>query len=110
MDLEYNVSVNTFNITTDSRSYIWDSILKFITDILVRHFIAKDIKQFLSNLFEKEEIHERLSLIIEHRNFTLNLLGEAPKLFFNDWQNFLKPEKYITIRKTPVTYDIKIML
>ncbi len=109
LDEEYNISVNNFNIKTENRSFIWDSMLKFITDILVRHFIAKDIEHFVSNLFKKEEIHERLSLIIEHRNFIINLLGEKPKLFFNDWRNYVKPKEYISIRKIPISYtkDIK---
>ncbi len=101
---EYNISVNNFNITAENRSFIWESMLEFITDILVRHFIAKDIKQYVANLFKKEEIQERLSLIIEHRNFTFNLLGDTPKLFFDDWLNYLNPDKYISKRKTPISY------
>lgn len=108
LDDEYNISVNSFNIATKNRSLIWDSMLKLITDILVKHFIAKDIEHFVSNLFKKEEIHERLSLIIEHRNFITNLLGEAPKLFFHDWQKYVNLNEYISIRKIPISYDHNI--
>ena len=106
---EYDVSVNTFNVTTESKSCIWDSLLELVTDILIKHFIAKDLEHFVSNLFEKEEINERLSLIIKHRDLSINLLGDKPKLFFNDWQNYLKPEKYISIQKKYIAYnqDIK---
>lgn len=108
LDGEYNISVNIFNVTTKNKNLIWDSILKFITDILVRHFVAKDIEHFISNLFKKEEINERLSLILEHRNFTINLLGEKPKLFFNDWRNYLKPKEYLSLRKIPISYNQNI--
>lgn len=108
LDDEYNISVNSFNITTENRSLIWDSILKIITDILVNHFIAKDIEHFVSNLFKKEEIHERLSLIIEHRNFIINLLGEAPKLLFHEWIKYVNPKEYISKRKIPISYDYDI--
>ena len=108
LDDEYNISVNSFNITTENRSLIWDSILKLITDILVKHFIAKDIEHFVSNLFKKEEIHERLSLIIEHRNFIINLLGEAPKLFFYEWKKYVNPKEYISKRKIPISYNYDI--
>jgi hypothetical protein len=106
---EYDISVNSFNITPKNRSLIWDSILKLITDILARHFIAKDIEHYISNLFKKEKIHERLSLVIEHRNFINNLLGETPKLFFSDWQKYVNPKEYISERKVPISYnhDIK---
>ncbi len=53
MDYEYNVSVENFKITTKNRNIIWDSLLKLVTDILVKHFIAKDIEHFVSNLFKK---------------------------------------------------------
>jgi len=105
---EYDVSVNTFNVTTESKSCIWDSLLELVTDILIKHFIAKDLEHFVSNLFEKEEINERLSLIIKHRDLSINLLGDKPKLFFNDWQNYLKPEKYISIQKN-ILLTIKIL-
>lgn len=108
LDDEYNISVNSFNITTENRSLIWDSILKIITDILVKHFIAKDIEHFVSNLFKKEEIHERLSLIIEHRNFIINLLGETPKLFFYEWKKHVHPKEYISKRKFPISYNYDI--
>lgn len=108
LDDEYNISVNSFNIKMENRSLIWDSILKIITDILVKHFIAKDIEHFVSNLFKKEEIHERLSLIIEHRNFIINLLGEAPKLLFYEWKKYVKPKEYIFKRKVPISYNYDI--
>jgi hypothetical protein len=105
IDYEYNIFVESFNITKKNRSLIWDSLLKLVTDILVKHFIAKDIEHFVSNLFKKEEIHERLSLIIEHRNFIINLLGENPKLFFYDWKKYVNPKQYISKRKKPISYN-----
>ena len=83
-------------------------MLRLITDILAKHFVSKDIEYFVSNLFEKEEVNERLSLIIAHRNFVINLLGDTPKLFFNDWQSYVKPAEYISTRKTPISYNLDI--
>ncbi|TYB32725.1 MAG: hypothetical protein FXF49_10035 [Flexistipes sinusarabici] len=109
MNYEYNISVESFNITTKNRNLIWDSLLKLVTDILVKHFIAKDIEHLVSSLFKKEEIHERLSLIIEHRNFMINLLGNDPKLFFYEWKKYANSKQYISKRETPISYkyDIK---
>ena len=105
IDYEYNISVESFKITTKNRSLIWDSLLKLVTDILVKHFIAKDIEHFVSNLFKKEEIQERLSLIIEHRNFMINLLGNAPKLFFYEWIKYANSKQYISKREIPISYN-----
>lgn len=107
-DYEYNLSIESFNITTKNRGLIWDSLLNLVTDILVKHFIAKDIDHFVSNLFEKEEVHERLSLIIEHRNFMINLLGNAPKLFFSDWKKYANSKQYIYKREIPISYNYDI--
>ncbi len=108
IDYEYNISVESFNITTKNRSLIWDSLLKLVTDILVKHFIAKDIEYFVSNLFKKEEVHERLSLIIEHRNFTINLLGDVPKLLFYEWKNYFNSKQYLSKREIPISYKYDI--
>lgn len=108
IDYEYNISVESFDITTKNRGLIWESLLKLVTDILVKHFIAKDIEHFVSNLFKKEEIHERLSLIIEHRNFMINLLGNTPKLFFYEWKKYANSKQYISKRKIPISYNYDI--
>jgi hypothetical protein len=87
---------------SEDKLYLSSNIIgcKFIVKFTIEHFV--------SNIFEKEEVNERLSIIIAHRNFVINLLGEAPKLFFNDWQSYVKPAEYISTRKTPISYDLDI--
>jgi len=105
---EYNITVNNFDITTENRGLIHDSILNLTIDILVRHFMSKDNMSHIENLFKKEEIQERLSLIVQHRNFTINLLGDTPRLFFNNWIDYLNPSEYISKRKIPISYNLDI--
>ena len=105
---EYDIAVNDFNITTDNKNTTRNFLLKFITDVFARHFMANDFEAFVENLFKKEEVQERLSFIIEHRNFTINLLGDNPKLFFDDWVGYLKPDEYISKRETPISYNTNI--
>lgn len=106
LEKEYNIFVN--NITEKSKNFIGEFMLKFTFNILEKHFKTKNPKNFISNLFEEEKITERLFLIIDHRNFIINLFGETPKLFFDDWKNYTKPKKYISKRKTPILYNQKI--
>lgn len=82
---EYLLQVNSLNYENGSRNDIWSLLLKFTAQILARHFFINNTKEYLTNLFEKEELNERLSLIFEHKKFTINVLGENPKLFFRDW-------------------------
>ena len=39
----------------------------------------------IKDLFENEEVMERLSLISEHPKFVKNTLGNEPKLYYEDW-------------------------
>jgi hypothetical protein len=109
ISFEYELAINNFNVTAENINLIRQSILEFITDILIRHFVAKDIKQYVENLFKNEEIQQRLFLVVEHRNFTFNLLGNTPKLFFDDWLKYRNPNKYVSKREKLVSYimDIK---
>ncbi len=46
-------------------------MIEFAVDILVKNFIIDDAKEHFIKLFEKEEVHERLSLVFGHRNSVL---------------------------------------
>lgn len=105
---EYTVTINNLDITNENKSEIWESILKFVIDILIRNFAAKDLKQHVTHLFEREEIHERLSLVMEHRNFVFNLLGNTSKVFFDDWLSYLTPQKYVSQRESQLSYNRNI--
>ncbi len=79
---------------------------EILPQILGGHYMFKDIKEFLNNLFEKDEVHERLSIILEHHNFLTNILTSKPKFFLQDWIssnisefNLLRTESPISINK-----------
>lgn len=97
---EYNFYINTKN----SFELPWDEIMKFSIDILGRNFLIDDYKIHFTNLFEKEEVHERLSLILGHKDNILNILGDKPKLFFDDWIDYYKPDEYSYKREEKVTF------
>jgi hypothetical protein len=99
---EYNILIKNFQSVLSKTNPTQESLLKFVIDLLMKCFIANDTINRIENLFKKEEIHERLSLILNHRNFTINILGEKSKLFFNEWLEYIKPKEYNNIRKTPI--------
>jgi hypothetical protein len=53
-------------------------------------------------LFAKEEVHERLSIIFEHRNFSTNILGDNPSLFLEDWLTAKSFKEYEPNRNGPL--------
>lgn len=80
-----------------------DEILPFI---LGGNYMFKDVKEFLNNLFAKDEVHERLSIILEHHNFLTNILTNKPKFFLQNWItsnisefNLLRTESPISINE-----------
>jgi hypothetical protein len=51
---------------------------------------------------ENEEMLERLSVTFHHRNYVLNILGDVPKLFLNDWMDMDSPNRYPSKRDLPI--------
>ena len=104
---EYIVEINEFNFSQKSNDGIWNSMLEFASNLLATNFVMQDPKKYLEKLFAKEEIHERLSLIFEHRNFTVNILGDKSKYFFGDWVDNTSLKEYPFKRKKPISFDLK---
>ena len=104
---EYSVEINQFNFSNETRDGLWTAMIKFISHLLSKNFLIKKPKEFLENLFEKEELSERLSLIFEHRKFVVNILGDKPKFLFNDWIRNKNLKEYPMKRKTPVVFQFK---
>lgn len=62
---------------------LMDSILP---QIVGNNYIFKDYKTFFEKLYRNDEVHERLSIILEHRNFLTNVFTDKPKFFLSDWK------------------------
>lgn len=101
---EYIVEINKFNFSNELRDGIWRSMLEFISNLLAVNFFIDKPKEYLENLFKNEELHERLSLIFEHRNFTVNILGDNPKLFLSDWIENKSFKAFTFKRKIPISF------
>lgn len=53
--------------------------------IIGSNYLFKDYKSFFENLYNNDEVHERLTLILEHKIFISNILSSNPKFFLKDW-------------------------
>lgn len=102
---EYDFYIQNINDIEGAPESIWQIMVKFIIDILMKSFFIDNPEYHITRLFTKEEVHERLFLIFGHRNSLLNILGNKPKLFFDDWINYYKPSQYITKRETPISFN-----
>lgn len=104
---EYQLEINKFSFHRDSRDSLWLKMMELTGQILTKHFFIKNPANYLENLFKKEELNERLSFIFEHRNFTINVLGNDPKLFFDDWYKIDSYKEYKSKRFEPLVYSFK---
>lgn len=88
-NLEYNLYIDKDNFQEN-----WDIFIHLVADTIGRNFLVDDYKKHFLKLFKKEEVHQRLALIFNHKDNMYNILGENPKLFFDDWIKYYKPNKY----------------
>lgn len=101
---EYNFYIKSFNTQEKEHSLVWKKMIEFTVTLLFNNFIISDAEEHFKKLFEKDEIYERLALVFGHRNSVLNILGDNPKLFLDDWISYYKPEQYVMKRENPISY------
>lgn len=95
---EYLLQINKFDFELSKRDAFWNAIWELTTLLLGRNLFVSNFKSYLENLFKKEEIIERLTLMFEYRKFSNNLLGSKSGSTYQDWVNE-KIAKYPNKRK-----------
>lgn len=105
---EYIFEINKFDFPIELRKEISNSLLEFTIHILANNFFINNLKEHFQNLFKKEELHERLSLIFEHRNFTQKILGDKPKMFLEDWIKEKVFKEYPMKREKPISFEYEV--
>lgn len=99
---------NTFQILVkESYSYtgkdVSEMMYEILPQIIANNYLFKDYKNFLDNLYQKDEVHERLSLIHEHKVFLTNVLTTKPKLFLSDWKTENTKNYDLKRESSPIT-------
>jgi len=83
-------SKNSFNLIV-KQGYVYESkdipeLMDALVPLIIgNNYLFKDYRDFFENLYKNDEVHERLSLIIEHKNFLTNILTSEPKFFLENW-------------------------
>ncbi len=102
---EYLIEINEFSFSSGKKEELWGKMLEFTSHILASNFVINEPKVLLENLFKKEELNERLTFIFEHRNFAINVLGNEPKFFYDNWKNKKSINQFPPKRDVPLKYQ-----
>lgn len=102
---DYVFRINKFSFSGRDKEEARTALLKFVSQILVENFMIKEAKEYLEKLFKREEVGERVSLVLEHRNFELSVLGDNSKFFLDDWTRGETFKEYPMKRKIAVAYE-----
>lgn len=107
------ISKNVFKIHLSklkaiNRKTVNDLIDQLLPQIIGRNFMFKDTNEFLNNLFKKDEVFERLSIILEHNNFLTNVLTNTSKFFLKEWINSNVSEYNVLRTESPISIDKKL--
>jgi len=91
----YEIQINTSNYSKKENDKIYEILIELSSKVLSKNFIFKNAEEYLGKLFKQDELHERQSLIIEHRTLLTNIIGENPKIFIEDWIKDNSIKKYV---------------
>ncbi|MDR0312554.1 MAG: hypothetical protein LBI14_03060 [Treponema sp.] len=81
------LKVNPNNISTGDHNLKVRSFLTFFSFILANYFYTDNIKNFIDNIFSKENLNERLAVAFNHEQLSSDCMGNNTKIFFDDWKD-----------------------
>ncbi len=101
---KYNLYVNLTLIDDMKSGNISEEIFEFVIYLFVNHFYTEHPFEYVTSLFEKEETHERLSLVLNHVIFSKNIYGDQLKYTLNEWLDKKKVKEYPFIRTKELNF------
>lgn len=101
----YTVFVNKNIRDIKDKNKRHETLFKLIVDIMLNNFICKDMEEYINNLYQNEQINERVSLIHEHDTFFTNILGSKPKLYLSDWIDINDDNKKKVQREVQLKFE-----
>jgi len=90
---KFHIEINKFSLSEKFSNDFQIKMVELVGRILANNFITNDIEGYLENLYKNEELNERLTFVYEHRNFTISILGDKPKILFEKWSKGKKEYK-----------------
>lgn len=103
----YDITNKDFELRNEERSEVYDFMIRFVSHVAVYSFYVSEPLEYFKKLFEQEEIHERVNIIFNHRNFLFNILGQSPKYFMDDWIDVSKFREFPCKREKPPVFEKK---
>lgn len=103
---KFDLTINLDFFKNSQLIAIEKDLVEFIAHVIFSNFHIEDAQKYMQSVFEKEEVQQRISLILEHQKFTREILGNRPKLLFKDWTDNQELKEYPMKRKDSITFQI----
>jgi hypothetical protein len=95
--------INIAKINKSNHELLLKTFWEFFSFILLNCFYAENINEYLKNLFSNERLNERLSFMFNHIHFSMSIMRNKPKIFFDYWKNDIRI--YKNKRLSPVIFQ-----
>lgn len=98
----YDFAMHSFqelNIDIETK---WQSLLNLAMELLKDNFQSNQPQEYFEQLFKKEEVIERLILILQHPANTSYILGNRTKFFLNNWLDSERNLQIYPQKKEPI--------
>jgi hypothetical protein len=103
-----NITVSLNDLVKFDGKYFRELLDELLPQVIGGNYMFRDAKQFFENLYKKDEVNERLSIIVEHYNFITNVITNKPKLFLEDWQTKEVTDYMLLRTESPIEIDSKL--
>ena len=103
----YKILWDTSYHTNQHYNEISQCCMDLVSMILSKNFLIENVGDYLTDLFKNQEVNERLSVVLNHKSFLKNVLGDSPKLIFRNWSK-QGTKKVAFIREKPFISEISI--
>lgn len=102
-DYEFIIDILKIN-KSNEKTNLFDELKLFIIDLFSKHLIINNSEKYFQNLFELEEVQERIAFIYNHPIIIKNILGKSPKFQLKNWTESSKLKKYDLKREEPIIF------
>jgi len=100
------VDIENLNYSDKSSESLHKILFELLAHVIGKNFYLDDMKGYLKKMFVDEEVNERQIHVLAHPNLVKQVLGNNPKILFDDWFGSASLKDYPLKRKKPIQFKV----